>query len=243
MSSSVTTTSRTTTARGPSGAVWSTFRSRGATEPTAWARSEQRRDPLEQVGDDASRGTPDQVFADRVAVGEDRDAATDESTSLVTVTQVVQRQLEHLRHLTRAQSPGHSGLDEADIGIDGVSGDDRGRGREGADDLDSVWRQSDLFLGLPERGGLKVWLALILSAARERHLSGVTAEVLAPLGEDSPELARVEVQRDEDRGIGSAVHVEPERVLGREQELAQRVSQLPVLHWHRPTIFGRRWMG
>jgi len=50
----------------------------------------------------------------------------------------------------------------------------------------------------------------------------VPAHVVRPAGQDRVQVAVLEVQRDEDRGVGAAVDVEADRLLGIEQDGAER---------------------
>ena len=66
---------------------------RGLRAPSAAAsvaapRLSQRPDPIEQVGQDSGRCSPDQVIADQVGVGADRDAAADQTPARVSGQQL-----------------------------------------------------------------------------------------------------------------------------------------------------------
>ena len=73
---------------------------------------------------------------------------------------------------------------------------------------------------------LQVGVGLVVAPARERDLAGVPAKVVAALGQDADQLTViVDVQGDEDGGIGPAADVERDRVLGAEQNAGQRLAK------------------
>ena len=138
----------------------------------------------------------------------------------------LERELEHVRHLRLGEHPGEARLDQADERIDGVVGDERRRRGQRPDDLDRVGRQPDLLVRLAQRGGGEVGVLGVAAPAGERDLAGVALEVVAALGEDEMRLALlVEVERGENGGLGTAVDVDGQRGVGREQRAAQLLRE------------------
>jgi hypothetical protein len=111
--------------------------------------------------------------------------------------------------------------DGADEGVDAVAGDKGRDRREGADQLDGGGVESDLLLGLAQRGRREVGIVGILAATGEGDLAGVAPQVGAALGEDQPGLLGPAVERQEDRGVGAAAGLDQRRFRWRQQPLRQ----------------------
>ena len=119
------------------------------------------------------------------------------------------------------EPPGHQADDRQDL-VAGHHGRDR---PQGADHLDRCRVEPNLLLRLAQRGADQL-LARLGPAAGERDLAGVTAHVVAALGEDQAGLVGPVVDRDEDSGILVAVGVERQR-LGRVEQHASRRAPRP----------------
>src|SRR6185312_8088872 len=111
-------------------------------------------------------------------------------------------------------------VDEADEGVDRVARRERRHRLERAEQLDVGPGEADLLLRLAQV------LARVLTAAGERDLARVPAHVAGPAGQDRVEVPVVEVEVDEDRGVGAAVDVEAHRLLGIEQNGAERAGEV-----------------
>ena len=166
------------------------------------------------------------MVADLVRVGPERHAAPDQPALAVGGAHRLERQLEHVRHLGGRQLPLEARLDQADERIDGIVCDEGGRGGQGADDLDGIRRQPDLLVRLAQGGGGQVGVLGVAPPAGERDLAGVALEVVAAFGEDRVQLAvLVDVERRQDGGLGTAVDVDGQRRLRREQRAAELLRE------------------
>jgi hypothetical protein len=114
--------------------------------------------------------------------------------------------------------------------VDAVAGGERRRRREGAAELDRRRVEADLLLGLAQRGGGEVGVALVLAAAGEGDLAGVAAQVGAALGEDQPRLVRPAEERQQHGGVGPPPGLHLQRLLGREQP----VGEAQMITWTVP---------
>jgi hypothetical protein len=164
---------------------------------------------------------PDELVADDVGLGADRQTASQQTPAGVTGSQIGERQLEHGGDLARAQLPRPAGLDQPHERIDGVASRDRRRGLQRAEHLDRLTREPDLLLGLAQRGREQIVVLGVTAPAGKRDLAGVTAQVVAASGEHGVQVAALEVQRDQHRRLGPSPHVEADRVGGGEQPLAE----------------------
>jgi hypothetical protein len=166
------------------------------------------------------------VLVDHVGVGTQRNTPANEGAPGVAVAQLAHRDLDHRGNLRLGGVPRLAGGDEPDEGIDRESRRD-GRGRlQGTEDLDAGGIQADLLAGLPQRGMTQVAILGIPAAAGEGDLAGVTAEILAALGQDDvrlPVLTRE--QRDENRGRGRAMDLERTRALGIKQNALEASAE------------------
>src|SRR5581483_3538031 len=127
----------------------------GTQSPFAWLlvvrlEADERRDSVEEVGQDARRRAPDQMIADDVGVRAYRQSAADQPAPGVAVQEVGKREFDHLGDLAGAERPRHSGFDHPDERIHGVAGGDRWRGLKRSEDLHSIRGQTDLLLGFAQ---------------------------------------------------------------------------------------------
>ena len=132
--------------------------------------------------------------------------------------EVVEAELEHLLDLGGLRAPRLARLDEPDEREDPVAGHEGAHGRQGAHELDPGRIEPDLLLGLAQRGRAQVLAGMILAPAGERDLTGVPAEVGAPLGEDGGE--RIPVERHEHGSVLVPGRVHGGGLLGCQKVLA-----------------------
>lgn len=140
---------------------------------------------------------------DLVGGGVDGDAAADQAADRVALAQDLEREGEDGLDLGRVglQRQPAWVRDASDEGMDAVAGGE-GRGwRQRLAELDQRGVEADLLLGLAQRCGGEVGVAIVPAAARERDLAGMPAQVGPPLGEDQPGLVGPAEQRQQDRRI------------------------------------------
>jgi hypothetical protein len=133
----------------------------------------------------------------------DRDAAADQAAHRVAPAQQLEREGEDGLDLGRVGLEVElAGVgDAADEGVDAVAGDEGRRRRQLLTELDRSRIEADLLVGLAQRRGGQVGVGFVFAPAGERDLTGVTAKVGAPLGEDEARLLRPAVERQQDRGV------------------------------------------
>jgi hypothetical protein len=127
----------------------------------------------------------------------DRYAAADQAADLIALAEQVQREGEDGLDLggVRLERELARVRDVADEGVDPVAGDEGVGRRQRLADLDLGGIEANLLLRLAQRGRLQVGVGRIAASAREGDLTGVAAQVGAPLGEDQSGLVRPSIER------------------------------------------------
>lgn len=174
---------------------------------------------VEQVLDDAGGQPPDQVAAD--VIDADRPpAAVDADLAVLDQLRVGERRDRHredLVDLVRIGARLELTRDRADERHDPETG-----GRSDLVELAQAQHrrghQADLLLALAQRGGPQV-LAGLAAAAREGDLAAVVRQRLGAAGEHGPELAGVDVERHQHRGLAR---------IGRRHSRGRRRSEPPA---------------
>ena len=169
---------------------------------------------VEEVGEDAGGGAPDEVGAGGVAVGREGTAVAGEGAVLVGGGELGQRTLDHGFDLERLGDPGAVGGDQADERVDRELGDGGHGGGERAEQLDGVGFEADLLVGFAQGGVGELDVGRVAAAAGEGDLAGVVSQGGAALDEDDVELVVAEVEGNENRGLDEAVELGRGRVEG-----------------------------
>jgi hypothetical protein len=166
------------------------------------------------------------VLANHVGGGANRHAAADQATHREAAAKLVEREREHGLDLGRVRLEPEVPADHADERVDLVVGDEGADRRQRPDDIDLARRQPDLLVGLAKRRLDQRLAGMVAPTARERDLAGVTAEVVAALGEHEAGSLGVSEHGHEDRGLGSPVGVDRLRFGGGEENGAQLLDRI-----------------
>ena len=183
------------------------------------------RDPvesLEEVGEDAGGGPPDEVAVEVIGVGPELAAVAGQDAAGVGGGEVGDRELDHGFDLARGGGEAVGGADQADERVDGEVGDEGGSGLEGAEELDVGGGEADLLVSLAEGRVDEVGVGRVAPAAGEGDLTGMVAKLVVAEGEDGVEDAVADIEGDEDGGLDPSVELERGRGGGLEEDRAER---------------------
>ena len=115
------------------------------------------------------------------------------------VEQVGQGHVEDLGHLARIGDEGVGTVgQQPDEGVDHRLAGEGAEAVELTDDLDGLWRQADLLVGLPQGGGHEVDVVVLLAPTGEAHLTPVVAKVGRPAGQQDRRAPVADVERSQD---------------------------------------------
>ncbi len=178
------TTSRTTTARGPSGATWSTSRSRRTSSARVASTPSIRSSSSARI-----RAVAPQIRCspDHVGGSADRHPASDQAPHREAAAQLVEPEEQHGGDLVGIRLEAQALGDQADERVDLVAGDEGPDRGERADHLDVGRVEADLLVGLAQRRSRPGPPRASPGGRPGNEISpAVATQVAPPLGEHQP---------------------------------------------------------